>query len=125
MGRRLFQVVLVLSGAAALAPRAVAAQGAPAALRFRLGQFVQSYALSQLDSVARARPATPRPLVVVARAVPECPMPVVVPDLAKSERMPVARINPAPYATRHVPVGCVNPLGPKPDTTAGRTAPIP
>jgi len=125
MSSRLFQVVLVLSGAAAFGPRQGAAQAAPLALHFRLGQFVQTYALSQLDSVARRRPAAPRRVVVVARAIPECPMPVVVPDLARSERMPTARVSPAPYFMRQVPVGCVNPLGPKPDTTAGRPAPIP
>jgi hypothetical protein len=61
---------------------------------------------------------------VTVVGVTECPMPVVVPDRAKSERMPAARIDPAPYASRTVPLGCSNPLGPKPDSAAARAAPI-
>lgn len=112
MGSRLFQIALVLCGASVFVPGAQGAPDAPGAqvipstLRLRLGQ-------------------TPPRYVVVARSAIECRMPVVVPDLTKSDRMPVARIDAAPYAIRQAPVGCVNPLGPQPDTTARRRATTP
>ena len=129
MHPRLFQVALVLGTIAPLGPRLVAAQAAPAELQFRLGRFAQGVALSQLDSVGRMRLSAQRPVrrpaVIVSRAAVECSMPVAVPDASGSERMPVARATPAPYAIRQVPPGCVNPLGPPPESTARRTAPTP
>ena len=124
MCRRLFQIVLALGVAALLGPWPATAQAAPTELHFRLGQFVPRLALGQLDSVRSTRRPTPLP-VVVARATVECPMPVAVPDLAKSERMPVARVDGAPGAMRQARMGCFNPLGPRPDSTAGRATPIP
>lgn len=120
MNRANTVAVVPLVLAALLLGRPAAAQSAPPTLRFHLGPFAPSaplIVLGRSDSVP-SRPAL--------RAAPlrECRMPVVVPDLMKSERMPVARIDPAPYATRQVPVGCVNPLGPQPAATAGRRHPL-
>ena len=81
------------------------------------------FAFAQGDSAGYSRPARgPRTMIV---GVTECPMPVLATDPAKSERMPVARVNPARWAIRQVAPGCLNPLGPTPGPSAGRAAPTP
>jgi hypothetical protein len=78
---------------------------------------------------AQARPAAAQQmpsrdslLAMAHRALPaftsvrQCPMPVAVPDLSRSERMPVAPTDARGHYIRVVPPGCVNPLfhGPTP-----------
>jgi len=121
---RPFQVALVLCGAALFGPRAAVGQTLPSTLHFRLGMLAQSVILGRRDSAGVVRQEPVRRTVVLT-TVTECPMPVVVPDRAKSERMPVARVSPASGAIRQVPPGCINPLGPTPGSSTGHATPTP
>jgi len=121
---RPFQVALVLCGAALFGPRTAVSQTLPSTLHFRLGMLAQAITLGRPDSTSHPRLAYGSRATIVT-AMTECPMPVVIPDPAKSERMPVARVNPASGAIRQVPPGCTNPLGPTTGSQTGHAAPTP
>ena len=67
-------------------------------------------------AAAQQMPSRDSLLAMAHRALPaftsvrQCPMPVAVPDLSRSERMPVAPTDARGHYIRVVPPGCVNPL---------------